>query len=112
MNRAVWIDAELIGEHVHLKISTGKQYGQDNLPTYERPTGYRNDAGEAGRLILRADQWPSFIKALAVGGHATGLRVLWSEHNVDRRNLWNGTLDAPCLLGQTDPVPWERKEAA
>jgi hypothetical protein len=106
--RTVWIDAERIEQHVHVKIHTGLQYGQVDMPTYERRRNHRNDAGEAGTLILRADQWPSFIRALAIGGHATGLRVCWSEHTDDRRNLWNGSFDRPCVLGSMDPVEWER----
>lgn len=106
--RAVWLDAERIEQHVHVKVHTGKQYGQDEIAS-ERPggAGIRNDAGVAGTLILRLDQWPSFIRALAVGGHATGLRVCWCEHTEDQRNLWNGTPDAPCILGTTEPVEWE-----
>ena len=109
--RTVWVDAERIEQHVHVKIHTGKQYGQEDMPTYERRQNHRNDAGEAGTLILREDQWPSFIQALAVGGHATGLRVCWSEHTDDRRNLWNGTPDRPCVIGTAEPVEWERVNA-
>lgn len=104
----IWIDTNLVEEHAHLKINTGFQYGQENMPTYERRHNHRNDAGEAGTLILRADQWLPFIQALAAGGYQTGLRVCWSEHTDDRRDLWNGSPDHPCVLGETTPVPWER----
>jgi hypothetical protein len=105
--RTVWVDAERLGEHVHVKVSTGFQYGQEDMPTYERGPGHSNDAGGAGTLILRADQWPPFIRALAVGGYATGLRVCWRERTEDRRSLWNGAPDRPCIIGHKEPVEWE-----
>lgn len=106
--RTVWVDAERVEQHVHVRIHTGEQYGQDDMPTYERRNDHANNAGEAGTLVMRADQWLPFIKALAVGGYTTGLRVCWSEHTDDRRDLWNGSPDHPCVLGETTPVPWER----
>lgn len=106
---SVWIDAERLGEHVHLRVRMGRQFGQDEVPTYDRGRGHINDAGDAGRLILRADQWPGFIKALAVGGHATGLRVIWAEWRDDRRVLWNGAPDRPCFIGGREPTTWERE---
>lgn len=120
MIRAIWVDAELIGEHIHAKIHTGKQYNQDDVPSYDGGRGYRNDAGEVGTLILREDQWPSFIQALAVGGHATGLRVIWtldrsreslarkegSTQCWDQRYLWNAHADAPAIVGEVEPKPW------
>lgn len=105
--RTLWVDAERIEQHVHLKINMGWQYGQDAMPTYEKARNYRNDAGLAGTLIIHDHEWLPWIKALAAGGHATGLRVCWSEHTDDRRNLWNGTPDRPCILGTTDVVEWE-----
>ena len=104
--RAVWLAAERIGDHVHVTVSTGHQYGQPEMPTYARGAGHANDAGEAGKLILRADQWPSFIRALAVGGAETGLRVIWREATDDGRFLWNGLSCDPCIVGTQEPVPW------
>lgn len=106
--RTLWVDAERIEQHVHLKIHMGWQYGQVDKPTYEKRRDHRNDAGMAGTLILHDHEWLPWIKALAAGGHATGLRVCWSEHADDRRNLWNGTADRPCVLGTTEVVEWER----
>lgn len=104
----VWVDARRVEGHHHVKVYTGFQYGQSEVPTYETRVDHRNDAGEAGVLVMLAEQWPSFIKTLAVGGHATGLRVCWSDHTDDRRDLWNGAPDRPCLLGSSEPVEWER----
>lgn len=106
--RTVWIDARKIEQHVHVKITTGWSYGQPDRPTYERRQDHRNDAGVAGEIILQADQWLPFIRALALGGHDTGLRVCWAEHNEDRRSLWNGCHDRPCLFDTHDPVDWVR----
>lgn len=106
--KAVWLQAERLGEHVHVRVVTGKQYGQPQYPDWRGP-GMRNDAGDAGKLILRADQWPGFVRALAVGGHATGLRVMWRLTPDDNRYMWNGAPDVPCIVASTERVPWEKE---
>ncbi len=106
---AVWLAAERVGDHVHVQVQTGLQHGQPSFPDWG--PGMRNDAGIAGNLIFRADQWQPFIKALAIGGHATGLRVMWKTAPDDRRFLWNGLPDAPSIVGRAEPEPWERNDA-
>lgn len=105
----MWVDAELIGEHWHVNTYMGWQYGQDEMPTYEKTRDFRNDTYEAGSLILHKHEWMPYIQALAVGGYTTGLRVCWSDHTIDRRDLWNGSSDGPCLLGDSTPVEWVRE---
>lgn len=105
---AMWLDAERLGDHVHVVVRTGRQYGQE-IPNYDNEEGSHNDAGGAGHLILRVDQWQPLIASLAVGGHETGLRVIWRYMPDDRRYLWNGAPDAPCVVGTTDPVTWDRQ---
>lgn len=77
------------------------------MPTYENGRGRVNIAGLAGDLTFREDEWGPFIRALAKGGHATGLRVLWRCPPEEPRYLWNGVPDNPCVVGTTEPVPWE-----
>lgn len=108
LQETIWIDAERLGDHVHAKVSTGRQGGQPDMPTYEDAPGRFNDVGGAGTLIFREDQWPGFIKALAMGGAQTGLRVLWRHRPDDGRYLWNGLSCDPCIVGTQGPVEWER----
>jgi hypothetical protein len=108
VQESIWIDAERLGDHVHAKVSTGVQGGQSDMPTYERGSGHFNNAGGAGTLIFRAEQWPAFIRALAMGGAETGLRVMWRLTPDDGRYLWNGLSCDPCIVGTQEPVEWER----
>lgn len=109
--RTIWVDARRFEEHVHVRVHMGWSYGQEDMPDL---TGYgpgvRDDAGDAGTLILRdyEREWQPWIRVLARGGHATNVRVLWCEHTDDRRSLWNAHADAPAIVGTTEPVPWER----
>lgn len=104
----IWLQAEHLGSHVHVKISTGSQGGQDDRPTYEKRAGKWNNAGLAGTLIMREHDWPLFIKSLAIGGTDTGLRVIWRLTPDDNRFLWNGQIGEPCIVGTDEPVPWEK----
>ena len=63
------------------------------------------------RALARADQWQPFIKALAIGGHATGLRVMWKTAPDDRRFLWNRLPDSPSLVGPAKPQPGGRNHS-
>lgn len=107
MIACVWLSGELVGDHVHVKVSTGVQHAQDDMPTYDQQRGHHNDAGGAGALILRRDQWFPFVRAMATGGFLTGLRVVWRCRGLDERFLWNGAQDAPCVVGTRTPCPWE-----
>lgn len=106
----VWINAQTVVSHVHVKVYTGKSYGQQDAPDRDGyGPGTRDNAGEAGTLIMHPNEWPPFIKALARGGADTGLRVLWT-HDQDPhgpRSLWNGLSCDPCIVGAQEPVPWE-----
>jgi hypothetical protein len=110
----LWLDAERIGEHTHVRVRMGTAYGQDEKPHYRREEAdHANDAGDAGRLIFRPDEWEPYIHALAAGGYATGLRVIWTCPPDDPRKLWNGAPDTPCVVDSLKPVPWvfDREEA-
>jgi hypothetical protein len=103
----VWLQGERLGDHVHVLVRTGEMFGQANCPTYNHDRGESQDPGIAKEeWIIRAEHWLPFVKALAVGGYATGLRVIWRCPPDELRYLWNGAADAPCIVGTTDPVPW------
>lgn len=110
--RTIYVNARRIEEHTHVTVRIGWAYGQPDVPhPIGAGRGVRDDAGTCGDLILRAGEWEPFIRALAVGGHATGVRVLWAQNPDDNRSLWNAHPDAPAIVGTTDPVPWERAGA-
>jgi hypothetical protein len=104
--RCLWLQGERIGEHVHVSVRMGRQYGQDDMPTYEKERGHANNVGDAGNLILHADEWGPFISALAVGGYENDLRVIWRCPPEEPRYLWNGAEGYPCIVGSTDAVDW------